>query len=63
MTMYIQTQKGNLHAECEWTEQSHAVQEVGKRRKHVMTNKQHTKFHISCIKDHECRHKSMAARG
>ena len=35
----------------------------GKRRKHVMTNKQHTKFHISCIKDHACRHKSMAARG
>ena len=26
-----------------------------------MTNKQHTKFHISYIKDHACRHKSMAA--
>ena len=25
-----------------------------------MTNK-HTKFHISYIKDHACRHKSMAA--
>ena len=26
-----------------------------------MTIKQHTKFHISCIKDHACRHKSLAA--
>ena len=33
----------------------------GKRRKHVMTNKQHTKFHISYIKDQTCRHKSMDA--
>ena len=33
--------KGNLQPEYEWTQQF-TVQEVGKRRKHVMTNKLHT---------------------
>ena len=44
-----------------WVNPAVTVQEVGKWRKHVMTNKQHTKFHISYIKYHACRHKSMAA--
>ena len=54
------TQKGNLHAEYEWTPQF-TVYKDKERKKHVMTNKQHTKFHISYIEDQACRHKSMAA--
>ena len=55
MTMYIQTQKGNLPAEYEWTQQFTVY------RENIWWNKQHPKFHIGYIKDHACRHKSMAA--
>ena len=53
--MYIQTQKGNLPAEYEWTQQFTVY------RENIWWNKQHPKFHIGYIKDHACRHKSMAA--
>ena len=51
MTMYIQTQKGNLPPEYVFT-QKFTVEQVEKRRKRVMTNKQHTKFHNSYFTDH-----------
>ena len=35
----------------------------GERRKHVMTNKHHTKFHISYIKDHVWKYKRWHPAG
>ena len=60
MTTYIQTQKATQQLNMN-EPSSHSAVSGGKERKHVMTNKQHTKFHISYIKDQTCRHKSMAA--
>ena len=57
---YIQTQKSNLPPEYEWTQQF-TVQQVGKRENMWWLLNNTPSFTLATLKDHACRHKSLAA--